>query len=448
MAKAYSLIQAQTLTGSAASVTFSNIPQNYTDLIVKCSSRADADVVGVVCSINGSAFDSGRRFRGDGSSYAVSATNGDLYAVNNSGATASTFSNAEWYFPNYTSGNYKSVSGDGVTENNGTAAYSAIIVGIRNTTSAITTLSFAPTSGNFVANSTFYLYGIGGTRATGGTITADVNYTYHTFTSSGTFTALEKINNAEVLMVAGGGSGGSAAASNWGGGGGGAGGVAYASGQAFIAGTSYSAIVGAGGASATSAAGAQGSNSQLSSLTAAVGGGYGATTGAGLGNGGTGGSGGGAAYNSTTGTSGSVGSATSGQGYAGGSDGNGLGGGGGGAGAIGSNSAPNGGSTGYGGNGGAGTSAYHYWHLATNTGVSVNGNYFVAGGGGGAGNTNTGAQVAAGGIGGGGSGGYYATSMVGVAGTANTGGGGGGAGTGSASGAGGSGLVIIRYPNT
>ena len=40
MAKAYTLIQAQTLTSSAASVTFSNIPQNYTDLIVKISGRA------------------------------------------------------------------------------------------------------------------------------------------------------------------------------------------------------------------------------------------------------------------------------------------------------------------------------------------------------------------------------------------------------------------------
>ena len=41
MAKSYTLIQAQTLTSSAASVTFSNIPQNFTDLVIKVSGRSN-----------------------------------------------------------------------------------------------------------------------------------------------------------------------------------------------------------------------------------------------------------------------------------------------------------------------------------------------------------------------------------------------------------------------
>ena len=40
MAQGYQLIQSQTLSSAAASVTFSNIPQNYSDLVLKVSARA------------------------------------------------------------------------------------------------------------------------------------------------------------------------------------------------------------------------------------------------------------------------------------------------------------------------------------------------------------------------------------------------------------------------
>ena len=40
----YTLIQKTTLNASAASITLSNIPQTFTDLVVKMSSRCDAAV--------------------------------------------------------------------------------------------------------------------------------------------------------------------------------------------------------------------------------------------------------------------------------------------------------------------------------------------------------------------------------------------------------------------
>ena len=40
MANTYTLIEAQTLGSSAASVTFSSIPATYTDLIIKASTRS------------------------------------------------------------------------------------------------------------------------------------------------------------------------------------------------------------------------------------------------------------------------------------------------------------------------------------------------------------------------------------------------------------------------
>ena len=449
MAQTYSLIQAQTLTSAAATVTFTNIPQNFTDLVVKISTRSAA-------AGSGSDFAMGMTINGVGTNRTfrrLEAYNGTVIGsdsgstdfsavIQGNSTTASTFNNVDIYFPNYTISNNKIFSVDGVNENNSSTGNDIyLFAGLWSQTAAITSLGFYDkgNSSNFLANSTFYLYGVGGTRAIGGTITSDSNYTYHTFTSSNTFTALEKINNAEVLMVAGGGGGSGNAQTGDGVGGGGAGGVL----TQFLtlnAGTTYTTIVGAGGSggSAGNNNGSQGSSSQLGSLTSAVGGGYGGkdeTVG------GSGGSGGGGGRPQAGGT------ATSGQGNIGGTGGGGglyIGGGGGGAGGV--------GSSGTTGNGGNGTSSYSTWLSATGTGVSG----FIAGGGGGGEYFSNSPGRRQGGAGGGGAGGFGVTFSgtpgSGTAGTANTGSGGGGGGSGEAGGsttggAGGSGLVIIRYPN-
>ena len=454
MAKSYTLIQAQTLTATTASVTFSNIPQNYTDLILKVSARSALAGTGtsraIQLQINGDTTYSNYRERflrtndtGAADSGAFLSSTGlkyYIYGLPNANATASSFGAAELTFINYADSSYKTFSAEAFAEGfhnpfTGTAGNS-VTAALWVNTAAITTLVLNPDDSSFAAGSTFYLYGIGGTRATGGTITSDNNYTYHTFTSTSTFTALEKIKNAEVLLVAGGGSGGYTI-SNGGGGGGGAGGVSYTAGQTLYAGTSYTALIGAGGATATSATVLSGSNSQFSSLTAAVGGGGGGGTGA------TGGSGGGG------GDSSSGGAATTGQGNAGGAgQGQQSAGGGGGAGTAGTAGYTNA-NSGNSGPGGLGTSSYTYWHYATSTGVSSGGTYFIAGGGGGGNKKDTPNGAGAGGLGGGGAGGVALS--AGTAGTANTGGGGGGASsnypTGSNGAAGGSGLVIIRYPS-
>ena len=67
--------------------------------------------------------------------------------------------------------------------------------------------------------------------ASGGATVESGGYKYHTFTSSGTFTA-NSSGSVDILMVAGGGSGGPGTA-----GGGGAGGVLYTSGKAINTGT-------------------------------------------------------------------------------------------------------------------------------------------------------------------------------------------------------------------
>jgi hypothetical protein len=270
--------------------------------------------------------------------------------------------------------------------------------------------------------------------ATGGTVSTSGSYTYHTFTSSGTFQVTSaSLTSVAYLVVAGGGGGGSGHY----GGGGGAGGVSYHSGKAVSV-TSYGVTVGGGGPVSTDNKGGNGDDSSFHSTTSNGGGGGGAYGSYYQANtGGSGGGGGSCNYCSPRGAAasnqGDTGGAT-GYGNSGGNSSqynNGAaGGGGGGAGSSGSN-APG---TFTGGAGGAGKNTWSDWATATSTGVSG----YYAGGGGGAGYSGSG--NGAGGSGGGGAGTQGSPNN----GTQNTGGGGGGA-TATYAGTGGSGVVIIRY---
>jgi hypothetical protein len=446
MPENYVLIERVELNASAASISFANIPQSgYTDLKIVASARSDrADTSdNAIISFNGLTTNLSYRYvQGNGASATSSSgSTGYVGSIDGSTATSSTFGNAEYYIPNYTSSNYKSISSDAVDETNATNAYATLTASLWSSTAAITSINLKPQVGsNFLANSTFSLYGIAavGTtpaiapKASGGNIIDyDGTYWIHTFTSSGTFTPQTGLI-CDYLVVAGGGGGGSA-----GGGGAGAGGYRTSIGGSPITldtSTNYAVTVGAGGAGATTAQGngTNGSNSIISAITSTGGGGGGSSIPsynfAGL-SGGSGGAGGyinnagGLASPSGQGNNGAAGNA---------GPGNYSQGGGGGAGAVGqfvSNGAT------VAGAGGVGLSN------------SISGTAtFYAGGGGGS--IYSGAGYGSGGAGGNGGGGAGGTGSVGGSGTANRGGGG-GAGSGStdyAGGAGGSGIVIIRYP--
>ena len=318
------------------------------------------------------------------------------------------------------------------------------IVGLWRNTNAINTITVLTANGNnYSVGDTFTVYGIAAgvayppsAKASGGTITYGVDgYTYHTFTSSGTFTPSVALTDVDYLVVAGGGGGGHYTTAEQYNGGGGAGGLRCTVGKtggggslesklSLSSGTGYTVTIGGGGAYNTS-----GSNSVFGSITS-IGGGRGGTfyTGGVA----TGGSGGGAGGNTSSPNTSPGASGTANQGYAGGSGGRqgpggyGTGGGGGGAGGVGANAANIDAAP-----GGAGGIGVQITELASATSTGVSG-YYAGGGGGGA----EGGTPGAGGSGGGGAG---STSGAGTAGTANTGGGGG------SNAAGGSGLVIVRY---
>jgi hypothetical protein len=160
------LIETKTLGSAQSSIEFTSIPQDATDIIALVSLRADVASNETRLRINsdtGSNYSS-RRLGGSGSGSGVGSTLTSTYFrsyVNvPSDYTSNTFSNGHFYFTNYTGSAQKSITHDGVTENNSTEALQSIIAGIWTGTSAITSLLFFPSSGNFVSGSTISLYKI------------------------------------------------------------------------------------------------------------------------------------------------------------------------------------------------------------------------------------------------------------------------------------------------
>ena len=421
----YKPLQTTTLTADSASLTFSGIDQNYTDLILIASAKAVAagDDLGIRFNGDSSSVYSYVFLTGDGSSATrrVGSSQSGIICDYNGSVRTSEYTVHTINIPSYTSTiNYKSV----LIRANSSTGVDASVQLWRGTPQAITSMTLYLTAGNtFSAGSTFSLYGIkaGAPQAIGGDlVTTDGNYWYHTFRSTQTFTPLRALS-VDYLVVAGGGGAGTG-----GGGGGGAGGYLTSIGSSTLSVSpqTYAVTVGAGGAFAigTSNSGSTGNNSVFASITSTGGGGGG-------GRGGTspglnGGSGGGEGCSITGKGLGTAGQGNNGGAFGGGSD---SGGGGGGAGAVGENSSTRG------GNGGNG--------LAN----SISGSSVTYAGGGGGGCSNGGGAGGTGGTGGGGTGGT-ASNGTGTNATANTGGGGGGGGlSGSAGGNGGSGVVIVRY---
>ena len=179
MANTYTLITSQVLTGTASSVTLSSIPGTYKDLILYVSARTD----------NTSFMDLSVRFNGDSSAtYSTrrlwGANTGTTSADSTSGTSAgsgtahlaSSFGNSNTamvtgmfgaqyiYIPNYSSGSLTKTVGNrggmadpNITSNSmWTGGYWAVTTAI----SSITCLPYQAGT-NFLADTSFYLFGIG-----------------------------------------------------------------------------------------------------------------------------------------------------------------------------------------------------------------------------------------------------------------------------------------------
>lgn len=173
MAQTYTSIQSAVLTDTTATVTFSNISQSYTDLVLKGSIRTNSSSATAYIKLN---------FNGDtGSNYFSSVlknyTNttvsrdttvngtfvdgGGYFYINDTTQTTNQFSNFEIYLSNYSSTTLKKPFSGHSFQNNNSDHYITLAGGNYGSTTAISSILITPSSsGSFIAGTRFDLYGI------------------------------------------------------------------------------------------------------------------------------------------------------------------------------------------------------------------------------------------------------------------------------------------------
>jgi hypothetical protein len=447
-ANTYVALRTETVAVATSSVTISLTGiSGYTDLVLVANYSKSAGAR-LNLTYNGDTGNNYSYTRMNGNGTAASSDRIANFGIIDAGYTDTTRATSVIQIMNYSNTTtFKTTLVRANSTAEGTGAFSALW---RNT-AAITSITLGGLN-NIQAGSTFSLYGIAAegvapvAKATGGIITSDSTYYYHTFLSTGVFTPSTSLT-CDYLVIAGGGAGGPARS-----GGGGAGGLlstvtATGGGGTLqtalsLSAANYTITVGAG-ATANGGAVVSGNNSSIAgsgiTTVTAVGGGGGGNSGFGgapSGAGAAGGSGGGGLNGPTAG-----GAPTTNQGYRGG---NGLGSSLAGAGGGGANAQGVDVVSGNNGTAGGAGLALSAWATPSGTGISS----FYAGGGGGGYFSDGGTTGGAGGVGGGGTGGISPAAGAGVANT----GGGGGSGRGNPGGIGdtngsngGSGLVVVRY---
>lgn len=446
----YDELQIVTVANATATVQFTSIPQNYTDLVI-------------VANIKGTSASNylNLRFNSDtGSNYSRTTMSGNGSSIVSERRSNQTQINTDYnevieanlnYLNTLHIMNYSNITTNKTVlcRANNAATGVGTTIGLWRNNAAITSIELVANNNNFDIGSNFSLYGIRAEgvnpapKATGGAISSDSTYYYHAFGATGTFTPLQNLTNVDYLVIAGGGGGKTKIA-----GGGGAGGYRTtvgasgggASSESKISlnnGVAYTVTIGGGG-NASNGTDSSISGSGISTITS-VGGGTGGLGGQVSGStmtGSSGGSGGGGGANEQNGTW-PAGSGTAGQGFAGASG-------------LSGSSSPQSSHAG-GGGGGAGEAAPTITAMLNRGGnglqSSIDGVWRGGGGGGGGVYTQpTSTTFGAEGRGGGGrGGGYFIPPTNGVANTGGGGGGGGYAGAGEASSSGGSGIIIIRY---
>jgi hypothetical protein len=161
----FKLIQTQTLASTAASIEFTSVPQNFTDLMFVVSARNDTTSVRAInLSFNGLSSDQSRvRLSGNGSGNGSTGSATSISSFNDIPGTAQAaniFGNLSIYIPNYSGSAPKVISMDGVGSDDSPTAWQTITTNTWNSTAAITSISVFLSSGNFLAETLVSLYGI------------------------------------------------------------------------------------------------------------------------------------------------------------------------------------------------------------------------------------------------------------------------------------------------
>ena len=154
--------------GGTAYLEFTSIPQTYTDLCLKLSARSNTSAPSLYLQFNssgGTAYSS-RQLTGTGASAQSQNNSGlafNLFPSFGTGTddTSNTFSNIEFYIPNYAGSSNKSFGVDSAKERNGNNYNYAngLGAGLWANTAAVTSI-IIDFDGDLVQYSTATLYGI------------------------------------------------------------------------------------------------------------------------------------------------------------------------------------------------------------------------------------------------------------------------------------------------
>jgi hypothetical protein len=172
MPSTYNLISATTVGTATSTITLSSIPQTYTDIVLRITSRqtGTSDVQDSInVGINGAPSGSSNSvimLRSNGATVTSNQETGQPQWNMDQGSTAggntaNTFANDELYIGNYTVSQYKTANGSIAHEDNSSTAYLRMSAFLWNSNTAISSLVLKLASGqNFAVGSSFYLYGI------------------------------------------------------------------------------------------------------------------------------------------------------------------------------------------------------------------------------------------------------------------------------------------------
>jgi hypothetical protein len=165
MAKGMEAIYSRTWTSPANGVSFNNIPQNNTDLLILISARSShTSFDGLGIYFNGSQSPvSNTSLSGNGSSASSSrSTYRSVATMPGNDSTANSFASVQIYIPNYTSTSFKQILIEGITENNATAVSLVLTSHLSLSNAPITSFMFdSATAGvNQLAQTSVSIYGI------------------------------------------------------------------------------------------------------------------------------------------------------------------------------------------------------------------------------------------------------------------------------------------------
>lgn len=155
--------------GGSGTISFSSIPQTYTDLqlfmSLRTSNASNQDQVNVRFNGNSTAgIYSWMRLAGEGTTASTASGSGNNLEVNwapSATQTSNTFGQHSFYIPNYTVSQNKSMSIEIVSEGNAGQVYGQVLQGaLFSSTAAVTSIEIQCFGSIFVQYSTATLYGI------------------------------------------------------------------------------------------------------------------------------------------------------------------------------------------------------------------------------------------------------------------------------------------------